>query len=167
MANTKVTSKVIKDSDASVFERLRRRIAGDTQTVNVGFPATGELVEGEEIRLAHLAAVHEFGTLIHHPNGAEIPIPERSFLRAGIRRNKEKYKRLNRANLLKVLKGELTLEQALGQLGEVAKGDVQVEITDGSFAPLKPATIKRKGSSKPLIDSGQLRQGVQWEYGDD
>lgn len=29
-----------------------------------------------------------------------------------------------------------------------------------AWAPLKPSTIKRKGSSKPLIDTGQLRNSI-------
>ena len=57
-------------------------------------------------------------------------------------------------------------EQALGQLGEMTKGDVQTEIRSGDFAPLKPATIKRKGSSRPLIDTGQMVQSIAWELGD-
>ena len=32
--------------------------------------------------------------------------------------------------------------------------------TTGSFTPNKPATIKRKGSSRPLIDTGHLRQSI-------
>lgn len=42
---------------------------------------------------------------------------------------------------------------------------VKENITAGGipFIPLKPATIKRKGSSKPLIDTGAMRRGVRAE----
>ena len=105
-----------------------------------------------------IAAVHEFGSPSHG-------IPERPFLRVAVQRNRQKYVRLNRINLVKMLRGQATVDQALGQLGEMAKGDVQTEIRSGVFAPLKPATIKRKGSSRPLIDTDQMEQSVAWELG--
>jgi phage gpG-like protein len=104
--------------------------------------------------------VHEFGS-------PERGIPERPFLRTTIQANKGKYVQLNRKNLVAVLNKTMTVEQALGQLGAVAAGDVQAQIASGGFAPLKAATIKRKGSSKPLIDTGQLRQSITWELSND
>ena len=41
-------------------------------------------------------------------------------------------------------------------LGEKAASDVQDTIYEGDFVPNSPATIKKKGSSKPLIDTTQL-----------
>lgn len=154
----RVTAKVVKDIDKGLFEELRKRITGGHKTVNVGFPATGEQHEDSDMSVAAVATVHEFGTE---------SIPERSFLRAGLRRNVQKYKRLNRASLQKILRGQTDFESGLALLGEMAKSDVQAEITNGDFAPLEPETIRRKGSSKPLIDKGQMRQSVAWEYGND
>lgn len=158
----KVTSRIIKDLDKRLIEQLAKRIEGGHKTVNVGFPATGEMHRDEDgasdMSVAAIAAVHEFGT---------DTIPERSFLRAGIRKNKAGYVRLNILNLRKVVRGELTIDRALGRLAEQAKADVQMEITNGDFPALDPETIRRKGSSKPLIDSGQMRQSVAWEFGDD
>jgi hypothetical protein len=110
---------------------------------------------GEPIPLAMIAAVHEFGC-------PERNIPERSFLRAGIRRGTPKFNRLNVDSLRKVVRGEMTIATALDRLGVVAVGEVKREFVVGSFAPLKPETIKRKGSSRPLIDTGQLRQSITY-----
>lgn len=41
-------------------------------------------------------------------------------------------------------------------LGQQAASDVQNTIYDGDFVPNSPSTIKKKGSSKPLIDTTQL-----------
>ncbi len=125
--------------------------------VNVGVPEGKREEDGTPV--AMIAAVHEFGS----PSQG---IPERPFLRVAVQRNRQKYVRLNRINLVKMLRGQATVDQALGQLGEMAKGDVQTEIRSGDFAPLKPATIKRKGSSRPLIDTGQMVQSIAWELGD-
>lgn len=152
-----VSVKVLKDIDPKALDRLRQRLVGDNRVVNVGVPEGKREEDGTPV--AMIAAVHEFGS----PSQG---IPERPFLRAAVQRNRQKYVRLNRINLVKMLRGQATVEQALGQLGEMAKGDVQTEIRSGDFAPLKPATIKRKGSSRPLIDTGQMVQSIAWELGD-
>lgn len=152
-----VSVKVLKDLDPKALDRLRQRLVGDNRVVNVGVPEGKREEDGTPV--AMIAAVHEFGS----PSQG---IPERSFLRVAVQRNRQKYVRLNRINLVKMLRGQATVDQALGQLGEMAKGDVQTEIRSGDFAPLKPATIKRKGSSRPLIDTGQMVQSIAWELGD-
>jgi hypothetical protein len=150
------TSKLIKDVDMRKLDELRQRLVGERR-VNVGVPR-GVGNEENGTAVAMVAAVHEYGS-------PKQGIPERPFLRVSIQRNREKYVRLNRINLVRVVRGELTVEEALGQLGAMAAGDVQETIRAGNFAPLKPATVKRKGSSAPLIDSGQLIQSIQWELG--
>lgn len=152
-----VSVKVLKDIDPKALDRLRQRLVGDNRVVNVGVPEGTREEDGTPV--AMIAAVHEFGS----PSQG---IPERPFLRVAVQRNRQKYVRLNRINLVKMLRGQATVDQALGQLGEMAKGDVQTEIRSGDFAPLKPATIKRKGSSRPLIDTGQMVQSIAWELGD-
>lgn len=161
-----VSVKVLKDIDPKALDRLRQRLVGDNRVVNVGVPEGPNHVEksGETYRLggtsvAMIAAVHEFGS----PSQG---IPERPVYRVFVKKNRAKYVRLNRINLVKMLRGQMTAEQALGQLGEMAKGDVQTEIRSGVFEPLKEATKKRKGSSKPLIDTGQYIQSIAWELGD-
>lgn len=91
-----------------------------------------------------------------------ITIPERPFLRVGIRRNLEFFARLSRANLVRLARGQITMAVALGQLGAAAAGKVQKEISDGHFTPNAPSTIRAKGSSKPLVDTGALRQAITW-----
>ncbi|MGE4448574.1 MAG: hypothetical protein AB7E15_09785 [Azospira sp.] len=149
--------KVLKDIDPKALDRLRQRLVGDNRVVNVGVPEGKREEDGTPV--AMIAAVHEFGS----PSQG---IPERPFLRVAVQRNRQKYVRLNRINLVKMLRGQATIEQALGQLGEMAKGDVQTEIRSGVFTPLKEATKKRKGSSRPLIDTGQMVQSIAWELGD-
>ena len=148
-----VSVKVLKDIDPKAIDRLRQRLVGDNRVVNVGVPEGKREEDGTPV--AMIAAVHEFGSPSHG-------IPERPFLRVAVEKNRVKYVRLNRINLVKMLRGQMGMEQALGQLGEMAKGDVQSEIRNGDFVPLKAATIRRKGSSKPLIDTGQMVQSISW-----
>lgn len=55
-----------------------------------------------------------------------------------------------------------TAEQALNKLGVAAKGLVQEEIVNGGFAPNAESTIAKKGSEQPLIDTGYMRQSVNY-----
>lgn len=152
-----MTSKLMKDIDMTVFDNLKRRLVSEGKVVNVGIPEGPKETDGTPV--AMIAAVHEYGSPAQG-------IPERPFLRVAIQKNRNKYIRLNRINLVKMMRGQLQMQQALEQLGEMAKGDVVTEIRNGEFAPLKDATIKRKGSKQPLIDTGQMVQSMQWELGD-
>lgn len=151
----KAYARLVQSANPKALEELQRRLAAGKHQVNVGFPG-GQDHEKSDMTVAQIAAVHEFGS-------PSTGVPERPFLRTSLRENRKKYVAINRASLVQVLRGNLDIDGALGRLGEVAKGDVQKKITSGDFAPLKASTIRRKGSTKPLIDSGQMRQSVAWE----
>ena len=53
-------------------------------------------------------------------------------------------------------------EQILRVAGAFLEGRIKEKITEGDpdWPPLRPETIKRKGSSKPLIDTGKLRASI-------
>lgn len=131
----------------ALIERLR---ADKEKAVYVGFPAEfDEPVEGAgNFNLASLAAVLEFGN--EH-------IPSRPFLRQTLSENQEKYIAL----FTQLFKQGLQIERIYEQLALVAQGDVQLNIARGNWAPNAKSTIKQKGSSKPLIDTGKMRQSVK------
>lgn len=54
----------------------------------------------------------------------------------------------------------LESRRIMARVGAEAEGAVRKYITDLDTPPNKPSTIKRKGSSNPLIDTGNLRQSV-------
>lgn len=114
----------------------------------------------QTIRMPELAAVHEFGS-------AKRNIPERSFLRSSIEDNKQNYTN-QMANLIKqAAQGSVAPSAVYGAMGAVAAGQAQKKISNGQLAPLKPQTIQRKGSSKPLYDTGQLVQSITWVVRDE
>lgn len=131
----------------ALIERLR---ADKDKAVYVGFPAEFDKpVEGaENFNLASLAAVLEFGNE---------RIPSRPFLRQTLSENQEKYTAL----FTQLFKQGLQIERIYEQLALVAQGDVQLNIARGNWAPNAKSTIKQKGSSKPLIDTGKMRQSVK------
>lgn len=93
------------------------------------------------------------------------PIPERPFMRNSLRNNKAKYKTVLAKSAKAILFGQTSTKVVLTKLGILAQGDIQEEITALSSPPNSPVTIALKGSSKPLIDTGAMRQSVTWKIG--
>lgn len=89
-------------------------------------------------------------------------IPARPFLRTSMRNNRKKYLNIVQKKTNDVLAGRLNIRQLLNQIGILAQGDVQDSIVSGNWVRNAPSTIKQKGSSRPLIDTGAMRQAVTW-----
>ena len=133
------------------FKQLIEQLkASSEKAVYVGFPAEfNENVEGSDnFNLASLGAVLEFGN--EH-------IPSRPFLRQTLAENQEKYTAL----FVKLFESGVSIDQIYEQIALIAQGDVQQNIVNGKWTANAPSTIKRKKSSKPLIDTGKLRQSVK------
>ena len=118
--------------------------------IQVGFQGDQKYEDGTSI--AQVAAVNEFGAS---------DIPERPFMRQSFENHEGELQAACDAAQRLVSSGG-SAEQALQQIGEVAKGLVQDEIVNGGFAPNAESTIKKKGSEQPLIDTGTMRQSVNF-----
>lgn len=109
--------------------------------------------------IAEIAWWNEFGTRT---------IPERPFLRWTMREHNFYREHLKKA-LFKAMTTPRTYPvKWLKKVGQQAASDVRSMIRDGPFEPNAPATIKKKSTSsgrkaKPLIDTGTLRQSIQYE----
>lgn len=167
----RITSRLIRNARTdgrkaigmANFKAQAKKMDGDQ--VKIGLPAgkkhkaSRKGKKQEVLPVAAIGAVHEFGS----PSRG---IPERPWLRPGIRSGKPDYNRLNKLNITKIMRNEMSPKTALAQLGAMAVGKVQKFIRAGHFKKLKPATIKRKGSSAPLIDTGQMIQSIVFEVGE-
>jgi len=139
-------------------KKLPEAITGPKR-VKVGFPAGKAKASAIE-----KAVWNEFGTRGGASGGGwGGPIPERPFMRNSMRANKGKYRDAMATSAAKILRGETQLETVMNKLGIVAQGDIQSEITSLSSPPNSPVTIALKGSSNPLIDSGEMRGAVTWK----
>ena len=111
--------------------------------------------EQEPVNNATLAMIHEFG----------LGVPERSFIRAAFDANREKYLANLQTLVSAIYDGKLTVGRALTLLGMQCASDIRKLIIDGAGVPPPnaPATIKRKGSSRPLVDSAQMKNSITHE----
>lgn len=104
--------------------------------------------------VAQVASFHEFGTET---------IPERSFLRGTLAAKKNEIGTAAARFLKDRIYQKVSTEGALNRLGLYVKSLIQGRIRAGIAPPLEETTIARKGSSKPLIDTGQLLNSIQHE----
>ena len=141
------------------IDAVSNRLDPKGRQILVGVPAdAGEEENG--LPIATNAFIHEFG----------IGVPERSFLRAPIAANMDKYKKAFDWFVKRCGDGKISIDNALGQIGFMVVGDIQSAISQGINPPNAPETIRRKKSSTPLIDTGRLRQSITFrivEQGED
>lgn len=90
-------------------------------------------------------------------------IPSRPFLAQTVDQQGEAIKQASAEMVVQVVEGKMKGKQALKNIGVLVKGAVQHQMVEGEFVPNAPSTVQRKGSDKPLIDTGQLRQGVSYQ----
>lgn len=110
---------------------------------------------------AMIAGVHEFGITIRKEKGS-IVIPERSFLRSTFDENIDKWVNFIKKQIPKLLNGQISARTLCELLGTRMVADVQKKITTLNTPQNADSTIKAKGSSNPLIDTGGLRMRVTY-----
>ena len=151
---------VVRDNGArKLLERAQDMARGRSVRVGILTDAPKDEKGSEKptsMTLVEVAAIHEFGA-------PEAGIPQRSFLRSTVDENEARIGKLQEALGAKVLKGTLTEEQALNQVGAAVAGMVQAKIASNIPPALAPETIARKGSSVALVNTGQLRSSITWQ----
>ena len=91
-----------------------------------------------------------------------IHIPSRPFMRSAIDNNQNSIVRVARKEVEAIIDGEQDARMAAIGVGLHIEGLIKKNFVVGDFAPLAKSTIKRKGSSRPLIDTGHLRQSIRY-----
>ena len=120
-----------------------------------------------------IAAVNEFGAKIPKRQARfedlddENPekwiiIPERSYLRAWFDENVDVLQATMERLIGQVVEGKISGRAALETIGGYVVTHVQAYMVDLKTPPNAPSTIARKGSSNPLIDTGQLKDAITW-----
>lgn len=146
--SVKVTDKVT--ADGKKLQKILKELAD--KEVRIGFQQ-GKATEEDGTDICDIAAWNELGT---------VNMPSRPFLRMSVDDNSDKINSFMSAQKRSIINGE-PADRILKKIGIFQKDLIQEKITEGSFAPNAPSTIKAKGSSKPLIDTGRMRQSVNFE----
>lgn len=108
---------------------------------------------GNSPTVAEVALWNEFGT---------IKSPARSFMRPTFENQQENWKKIFNFSLVDSIKNN-NPKQVFNNLGLAVQGDIKKTISQVTEPALSPITIKKKRSSKPLVDSGLLLNSIQYE----
>ena len=120
--------------------------------VRVGFQQ-GTAQEEDGTDICDVAMWNELGTS---------STPSRPFLAMSVDDNADKINAFLKGQLKLLAQGRTTAEGILKDIGVFQKGLIQEKIKSGDFEPNAPSTIAKKGSDKPLIDTGTMRQSVNF-----
>lgn len=159
--------------DDRVWRQIMRHAAMQTSQAKESHVKVGVLSDdrgresvGQGVTVIELAAIHEFGA----PGAG---VPERSFIRAAMKRHEKDLERVTAALARKYITGELSLEKALNQLGAVSSAWIKKFIADDQVMPPTGAeqnTRKNRRAGKPddaetttLIDTGRLMNAITWK----
>lgn len=151
-----VTSTVTRDS--GLLNRITSVARSATSKIEVGYfgnqmhrPSITSGSTGS-ISIKDLAAIHELG----------LGVPKRAFVGPALKKNRIKYIKYIGKQLTPIIRRRQTMNAAWQTVGIMAVADIQEYMITAQFTPLAPSTIARKGSSKPLIDTGQMRQAITY-----
>jgi hypothetical protein len=146
---------IVKDKG---WNRIKHDISKlDNAFSKVGFPSdstlsTTALKEYSDVsEVASVAMFQEFGTK---------NIPQRPFMSTSFDENKQKIIRAQENVYNDVVDQKISPNQGLGLLGEFGVDLIKKKIIEVKTPPNAPSTIRKKGSSNPLIDTGQMLQSV-------
>jgi len=138
----------------ALVAQFKKRKNGPNVTVGIQSTEAG-ISRGVGFSNAALAAVHEFGS-------KDGTIPQRSFIRSTADRERSTInKLLDRA--VRAVDTPGGIERGLGITGEKVVSEMKGTIDNSiDIVANLPATIIAKGSSRPLIDTGVLKNSITW-----
>lgn len=162
--------KVKYKTNGDGFPNMKKRLEAINGTaVEVG------VLQGEH---AWLASIHEYGCSIpvtpkmrawfHYqgvhlsPSTTVITIPERSFLRAGYDENRDAVMQKAQQLLADVASGRMSADALYKAVGLELSSKIKDYARSLNSPANQPFTTDRKGSSNPLVDSGDLIGGINW-----
>lgn len=102
--------------------------------------------------LVDIAMWNELGT---------VNSPSRPFMRDSVDKHIPAINHMLAAQKDALLEGA-TAKDILNTIGLFQQDLIQTEIEQGDFVANAPATIKRKGSDKPLVDTGTMKNSVHY-----
>ena len=147
----KVTVNVQQRGGEKLRRLLREAAKRRDTTLEVGFFSTAKHDDKKGTPVAAVAAWNEFGTET---------IPERRFFRRALAEVED--------GVTKIVKAGIDTEKMVvddrlaGRVGAYVAGQIQESITALKDPPNAPGTVRQKGSSNPLIDTGHMLKSVGW-----
>ena len=146
-----VSVKETSDLDA-VIKKIEASAGKAPKGVRVGLP------KGSDGGVLDIALYNHFGT--------SRGIPPRPFITIGIAKKRGEIRASLRQIAKSVVEGKYDLGTGMEKLGQLGQQAIQDQIGSNMPPPNSPATVKAKGSSKTLIDTGRMRASITFQVED-
>ena len=145
----------VRDKKSSDYEKMLRRanMQFDIKVGVMGTEASAAHMGGEDT-VADIATRHEFG----------IDVPQRSFIRETVDVKQDEIQKVVEHFEKQMLDPSKDPQKIANMLGLKIQFLFQERISNNSppFEDLAPMTIELKGSSKPLVNTGQLKSAITY-----
>lgn len=96
-------------------------------------------------------------------NNYGMGVPRRDFMTPASKKWMKFFKEAYTMVQREMLEDKIDIDKFLQDMGRKGQNLIYNEITALDTPPNAPSTIKRKGSSNPLIDTGAMRQAATWQ----
>jgi hypothetical protein len=128
--------------------------------------------------LAYLGSIHQYGATIKvtekmkgyfaanfliRKSNRPIIIPKRPFVSNAMDKNESKIKNFIKNEYTKVVDGKQTFKKAMDRIGVMHEGQMKKSIVEFTYTPNSSMTATIKGSSKPLIDTGTMKNFIKYK----
>jgi hypothetical protein len=140
------------DNDLGMKKAIEEMKALSGLAVKAGILESAGEVDG--VPIAEYATYNEYGTK---------DIPARPFIRGYVENNREKINSYKEWLVRQVSEGKITAVEAAEKLGKNTRDGIKHYIKDGDFEPNAAVTVQRKGTNRPLTDTGRMRDSVDYE----
>ncbi len=161
-------SKIKTTDRRSRWDKLQRDLGGPSAVFAGVLQDTAthqKRADPTDLSLVEIATKNEFGgvSLIKTEAGFKsIKIPPRPFVRWVADHEEKLINAQSRKEYGRILDGKQTREKALNRMGIFLKSRIQNRIEAVKTPPNAPATIARKKSDNPLIDTGVLLNSINY-----
>jgi hypothetical protein len=140
--------------DTKNFDKLIAKLKGKQIKVKVGVVDNAKHPKG--ISMTKLAQIMHFGT-------RDGKIPARPFVTDAIKRREAELTKLLAKLCKGIVEGKIDPSQAAALLGLWAQNAIRRDIVNGKhYVKNAIATLAKKKSRKPLIDSGIFLGSIKW-----
>lgn len=145
----------IKDTDKGFLAIKKALLSLRKKEIKVGIhEGAGENAKTGTL-IVDYAIANEYGTS---------RIPERSFMRSTYDEKEKEWNKALDKIVGGVIEGDVSnIEQKISFVGVQIVNDIKEKIDSNIPPSLSEATIKRKGSSKTLIDTGIMRASITYK----
>jgi hypothetical protein len=144
----------IKDTDKGFLAIKKALMSLKNKEIKVGIHEGAGKNAKTGTLIVDYAIANEYGTS---------KIPERSFMRSTYDEKESEWNKALDKIVSSVIEGDFDVAEKIAFIGEQMVNDIKDKIDSNIPPSLSEATIKRKGSSKTLIDTGIMKTSITYK----